>query len=70
MTATTLRNERVQLRVLPEQRDRIKRAASMLGMSMSSFIASTCADAATSIIQETNATTSNKVALARHSLRG
>ncbi len=70
MKATTLRNHRVQLIVLPEQRERIKRAASMLGMSMSSFIASTCTDAATNIIRESHASKSNKAAFAKHSLRG
>jgi uncharacterized protein (DUF1778 family) len=50
------------MRLLPEQRDRIKRAASLLAMSMSSFIASSCTEAATSIIRETNALKSNKAA--------
>jgi uncharacterized protein (DUF1778 family) len=70
MTAITLRDHRVQLRVFPEQRERIKRASSMLGMSMSSFIASTCTDAATNIIRASDASKSNKAAFAKHSLRG
>jgi uncharacterized protein (DUF1778 family) len=55
MKVTELRNQRVQMRLRPEQRDRIKRAASMRGMSMSAFIATTGTEAANRIIEEARA---------------
>ena len=55
MKATQLRNQRVQMRLLPEQRDRIKRAASIRGISMSAFIAITGTEAANRILQEARA---------------
>jgi uncharacterized protein (DUF1778 family) len=52
MPPTALRTERTEARLLPEQKDRIDRAAAIRGLSRSDFIVQTADEAAIRIIRE------------------
>ncbi len=51
MTPATLRTERTEARLLPEQKMRIERAAQMMGLSLSVFMVQNADEAAIRTIQ-------------------
>ena len=52
-----LKTDRVEARVSPEERERIERAASVAGLSMSAFMVSAAVERAEEIIAEATTTT-------------
>lgn len=52
-----VKTDRVEARVSPEERERIERAASVAGLSMSAFMVSAAVDRADEIIAEATTTT-------------